>query len=79
MRNTDHLGIRVVFPTGPHGDLCSDAARELEGLLVGARRHESDFKRDCSRPQLHVTAWFTQPRSRARASHPLDRHAPVAA
>ena len=79
MRNTDHLAIRVVFPTGPHGDLSSDDARDLERLLACARRHVLDFKRDGSRPQLHVTAWFTQPRSRARASHPLDRHAPVAA
>ena len=52
MRNTDHLEIRVVFPTGPHGDLSSDDARDLEGLLAGARRHEFDFKRDGSRPQL---------------------------
>ena len=76
MRNTDQLRIRAVFPTGPHGDLCSDHARELEQLLARARRHTLDFRRDGSRPQLHVTMWFAQQQSRVRASHPHHRYAP---
>jgi drug/metabolite transporter (DMT)-like permease len=69
--------VHAVFSTGPHGDLSSDDARELEVILAGARRHVLDFVRDCSRPQLHLTPWFTHPQPRARAVLPQHRSSPL--
>jgi hypothetical protein len=76
MLTSDQISIRAVFPTGPYGDLSSDDARHLEGLLDGARRRVLDFARDGSRPQLHVTAWFTHPRAPARAVLSQHRSSP---